>query len=86
MLKVSLIIPVSNFKNCLRKIFFLYLFISQNKYIVLTAVLRENADDLLSKEDVVEAVGVHIQSSIEGLSDEAIELVCEKLALLLHNG
>ncbi|EJW70663.1 hypothetical protein WUBG_18431 [Wuchereria bancrofti] len=50
------------------------------------AVLRENADDLLSKEDVVEAVGVHIQSSVEGLSDEAIDLVCEKLALLLHNG
>ncbi|CAG9537682.1 unnamed protein product [Cercopithifilaria johnstoni] len=50
------------------------------------AVLRENADDLLSKEDIVEAVGMHIQSSVEGLSDEAIELVCEKLALLLHNG
>ncbi|EJD74783.1 hypothetical protein LOAG_17948 [Loa loa] len=50
------------------------------------AVLRENADDLLSKDDVIEAVGVHIQSSVEGLSDEAIELVCEKLALLLHNG
>ncbi|KAM3722816.1 ATP-binding cassette sub-family F member [Dirofilaria immitis] len=50
------------------------------------AVLRENADDLLSKEDVVEAIGVHIQSSVEGLSDEAIELVCEKLASLLHNG
>uniref|UniRef100_A0A8R1Y0I8 ABC transporter domain-containing protein n=1 Tax=Onchocerca volvulus TaxID=6282 RepID=A0A8R1Y0I8_ONCVO len=50
------------------------------------AVLRENADDLLSKEDVAEAVGVHIQSSVEGLSDEAIDLVCEKLALLLHNG
>lgn len=53
---------------------------------MFTAVLRENADDLLSKEDVVEAIGVHIQSSVEGLSDEAVELVCEKLALLLHNG
>uniref|UniRef100_A0A915Q1U3 ABC transporter domain-containing protein n=1 Tax=Setaria digitata TaxID=48799 RepID=A0A915Q1U3_9BILA len=52
----------------------------------ILAVLRENADDLFSKEDVVEAVGVHIQSSVEGLSDEAVELVCEKLALLLHDG
>lgn len=53
---------------------------------MFAAVLRENADDLLSKEDVIEAVGMHIQSSVEGLSDEATELVCEKLASLLHNG
>lgn len=29
---------------------------------------------------------MHIQSSVEGLNDEALELVCERLALLLHNG
>lgn len=50
------------------------------------AVLRANADDLLSKEDVAGAIGVHIQSAVDGLSDEAIVHVCEKLVLLLHGG
>ncbi|VDN06377.1 unnamed protein product [Thelazia callipaeda] len=53
---------------------------------LIPALLRENADDLFSKEDIVDAVGIHIQSSVEGLSDEAVELACEKLALLLHDG
>lgn len=53
-------------------------------YVV--AILRENADEMTSKDDVLEAIGDHIQSSVEGLTDEAIERVCEKLMFLLHNG
>uniref|UniRef100_A0A915BN94 ABCF3 PWI-like helical bundle domain-containing protein n=1 Tax=Parascaris univalens TaxID=6257 RepID=A0A915BN94_PARUN len=53
-------------------------------YVV--AILRENADEITSKDDVIEAVGEHIQSSVEGLSDEAMRNVCEKLMLLLHGG
>uniref|UniRef100_A0A9J2PFE9 ABC transporter domain-containing protein n=2 Tax=Ascaris TaxID=6251 RepID=A0A9J2PFE9_ASCLU len=53
-------------------------------YVV--AILRENADEITSKDDVIEAVGEHIQSSVEGLSDEAMHNVCEKLMLLLHGG
>lgn len=34
----------------------------------------------------MDAVGDHIQNSVEGLSDDAIERVCEKLILLLHDG
>lgn len=52
----------------------------------VTAILHENADEITSKDDVLEAVGEHIQSSVEGLSDEAVEKVCEKLMLLLHDG
>ncbi|VDD91174.1 unnamed protein product [Enterobius vermicularis] len=53
-------------------------------YVV--AILKENADEITSKDDVMDAVGDHIQNSVEGLSDDAIERVCEKLILLLHDG
>lgn len=53
-------------------------------YVV--AILRENADEITSKNDVIEAVGDHIQSSVEGLTDEAVDNLCEKLMLLLHGG
>ncbi|KHN77035.1 ATP-binding cassette sub-family F member 3 [Toxocara canis] len=53
---------------------------------LVPAILHENADEITSKDDVIEAVGDHIQSSVEGLSDEAMHNVCEKLMLLLHGG
>lgn len=53
-------------------------------YVV--GILRENAEDITSKDDVIEAVGEHIQSSVEGLTDEAVHIVCEKLVFLLHGG
>lgn len=53
-------------------------------YIV--AILRENADEITSTDDVMEAVGDHIQGSVDGLTDEAVKRVCEKLMFLLHDG
>lgn len=50
------------------------------------AILRENADEITSKNDVLDAIGDHLQGSVEGLTDETIDRVCEKLMLLLHNG
>lgn len=49
-------------------------------------MLTENAQELTSAEDIFEAVGEHIQSSIDGLSDEAINEACERLMHLLHDG
>uniref|UniRef100_A0A914WTW6 ABC transporter domain-containing protein n=1 Tax=Plectus sambesii TaxID=2011161 RepID=A0A914WTW6_9BILA len=52
----------------------------------VTSVLTENAEEFTSVEDIYEAVGEHIQSSINGLSDEAINEACKKLMHLLHDG
>jgi hypothetical protein len=49
-------------------------------------VLTENAEELTSVEDIFDAVGEHIQSSVNGLSDEAINETCKRLMHLLHNG
>ncbi len=49
-------------------------------------MLTENAEELTSVEDIFDAVGEHIQSSVNGLSDEAINEACKRLMHLLHDG
>lgn len=41
---------------------------------------------MLSKEDINEAVGVFIQSSVEDLDDKNVETICGQLAALLDDG
>ncbi|MFH4978007.1 hypothetical protein AB6A40_004716 [Gnathostoma spinigerum] len=53
-------------------------------YVV--SVLSENADDFRSKDDVIEAIGDHLQEAVKGLSDDEVANVCEKLVFLLHDG
>lgn len=50
----------------------------------VSAVLRENVDELITLEDVVDAVGDHIQASVDDLSDEGVRNVCQHLLRLLH--
>ncbi|GMS91559.1 hypothetical protein PENTCL1PPCAC_13734 [Pristionchus entomophagus] len=47
-------------------------------------VLKENADDLSSVDEVVEAVGDHLQASTPDLKDERCRDICERLIRLLH--
>lgn len=40
--------------------------------VIFTAVLKENADDLSSIDEVVEAVGDHLQASTPGLKEDRV--------------
>ncbi|VDN50986.1 unnamed protein product [Dracunculus medinensis] len=52
---------------------------------LIPAILYENVDDMNCKEDVMEAVGDHLKCSIDGVTDEEINNICEKLILLLQD-
>lgn len=49
-------------------------------------LLRENSDEMTSVDEVYEAVGDHIQSSVEGLSNDDVQDICLRLMDILHDG
>lgn len=49
-------------------------------------LLRENLEEMTSVEEVYEAVGDHIQSSVEGLSGNEVQDICDRLMDILHDG
>lgn len=49
-------------------------------------LLNENVDEMISSVEIYEAVGDHIQSSVEGLSNEVVQEICDKLTNILHKG
>ncbi|VDL73999.1 unnamed protein product [Nippostrongylus brasiliensis] len=50
----------------------------------VSSVLRENVDELLTLEDVVEAVGDHIQSHVQELCEDGVNRTCLQLLQFLH--
>ncbi|CAD6187861.1 unnamed protein product [Caenorhabditis auriculariae] len=78
-------------------IFFHFLILLGNEYLdgtfptlpeevkdYVSAVLKENADELTSLEEVMDAVGDHLQASVDDLSDEGVHNACNYLLRLLH--
>lgn len=53
---------------------------------IFLELLKENSDEMTSAEEVYEAVGDHIQSSVNGLSDDDVQDICDKLVSILHKG
>ncbi|VDO60272.1 unnamed protein product [Heligmosomoides polygyrus] len=50
----------------------------------VASILKENVDDLRTLEDVVEAVGDHIQSYVEELHNDGVNKTCMELLQLMH--
>ncbi|CAB3402090.1 unnamed protein product [Caenorhabditis bovis] len=48
------------------------------------AILKENADEIVSLEEVMDAVGEHLQASVENLCDVGTKNACQQLLKLLH--
>ena len=59
---------------------------SSNNVSHLSELLKENAEDIATAEDVFEAVGDHIQGFADGLGRAEVDEICQKLFLLLHDG
>lgn len=49
-------------------------------------LLNENVDEMTSSTEVYDAVGDHIQSSVENLSEDVVQEICDKLTNILHKG
>lgn len=49
-------------------------------------MLKENAEEMVSSVEIYDAVGDHIQSSVEGLSDNDVHEICDRLTDILHEG
>lgn len=43
-------------------------------------------DEMTSASEVYDAVGDHLQASVDGLSEEDVQQLCEKLLNILHDG
>ncbi|KAI1731614.1 ABC transporter domain-containing protein [Ditylenchus destructor] len=52
----------------------------------VTDLLRENLEEMTSVDEVYDAVGDHIQSSVDGLSNDDVQDICLKLMNILHDG
>ncbi|KAK6048915.1 hypothetical protein COOONC_13580 [Cooperia oncophora] len=50
----------------------------------VSSILKENVDELLTLEDVVEAVGDHIQSYVQELCNDGLNRACLQLLQFLH--
>ncbi|CAJ0577179.1 unnamed protein product, partial [Mesorhabditis spiculigera] len=50
----------------------------------VAAILKENAEEMYSVDEIFLAVGDHLVANVEDLPDEAARRVCEKLMKLLH--
>ncbi|VDO38765.1 unnamed protein product [Haemonchus placei] len=50
----------------------------------VSSILKENVDELLTLEDVVEAVGDHIQSYVQELCNDGLNRTCQQLLQFLH--
>ncbi|KAI1717926.1 ABC transporter domain-containing protein [Ditylenchus destructor] len=49
-------------------------------------LLRENLEEMTSVDEVFDAVGDHIQSSVDGLSNDDVQDICLRLMNILHDG
>uniref|UniRef100_A0A915DQY3 ABC transporter domain-containing protein n=1 Tax=Ditylenchus dipsaci TaxID=166011 RepID=A0A915DQY3_9BILA len=49
-------------------------------------LLKENLEEMTSVDEIYEAVGDHIQSSVEGLSEGQVQDICDRLMDILHDG
>ncbi|EPB79853.1 ABC transporter, ATP-binding protein [Ancylostoma ceylanicum] len=50
----------------------------------VSSVLKENVDEILTLEDVIEAVGDHLQSYVEELCNDGLNKTCMQLLQFLH--
>ncbi|KAJ1371671.1 hypothetical protein KIN20_033658 [Parelaphostrongylus tenuis] len=50
----------------------------------LSAILRENVDEILTLDDVIDAVGDHIRSYVKELSNDGLNQACSQLLRFLH--
>ncbi|KIH63025.1 ABC transporter, ATP-binding protein [Ancylostoma duodenale] len=50
----------------------------------VSSVLKENVDEILTLEDVIEAVGDHLQSYVEELCSDGLNKTCLQLLQFLH--
>ncbi|PIO74798.1 ABC transporter, ATP-binding protein [Teladorsagia circumcincta] len=50
----------------------------------VSSILKENVDELLTLEDVMEAVGDHIQSYVQELCNDGLNRTCLQLLQFLH--
>jgi hypothetical protein len=48
--------------------------------------LKENEDDIATVDDIFEAVGEHIQGFADQLNKQEVDIVCQNLYTLLHDG
>ncbi|CAJ0597057.1 unnamed protein product [Cylicocyclus nassatus] len=50
----------------------------------VASILKENVDEILTLEDVIEAVGDHLQSYVEELQNDGLNKTCLQLLQFLH--
>ncbi|EFO83451.1 CRE-ABCF-3 protein [Caenorhabditis remanei] len=50
----------------------------------VSAILKENSDEITSLEEVMDAVGEHLQASVENLCEVGAQNACQQLLKLLH--
>lgn len=50
----------------------------------VAAILKENADEMYSCDEIYHAVGDHLQANVSNLSEEGVRNVCAELMKMLH--
>lgn len=53
----------------------------------VSSLLEENAEELTTVDEIFDAVGDHIQGSVDGgIGEKEVQEMCERLLNILHNG